>query len=115
LSAFKLVRLKDVWAMLDRCMGKGKWTAVPGNKNEYWRVTVEGKPPYPRLQTGKHGSRENPQIECGQVKNMVRLFGIEECAGPEFGFKRKKKQEAPEEGQPAPSTPPIPPDSGREE
>ena len=97
--------------MLDRCI-QGRWTAVPGNQNEYWRVTVEGGPTYPRLQTGKHGNRENPEIECGQVKNMVRLFGIEECAGPDFGFKKKKKQKDPEEEGPAMPPEPLPLDPG---
>jgi hypothetical protein len=76
--------------MLDRCIGSGKWKPIPGKNNEYWRVEVLGHSPYPRLPTGKHGNRENPEIECGHVKNMARFFGIEECAGPEFGFKKKK-------------------------
>lgn len=88
MGSFRLVRLKDVWAMLDRCVDE--WKAIPGRRNEYWRIEVTGKQPYPRLPAGKHGSRENPEIESGHVKQMARHFGIEECAGPEFGFKKKK-------------------------
>ena len=29
---------------------------------------------------GDHGSRQNPDIQAGHVKQMVRLFGVEECA-----------------------------------
>jgi integrase len=32
------------------------------------------------LPVGPHGKRHNPAIQVGHVKNMVKHFGIEECA-----------------------------------
>ena len=44
-----------------------------------WAVSF-GEKTYPNLSLGKHGKRHNPGIQIGQVKQMVRLFEIEECA-----------------------------------
>lgn len=44
-----------------------------------WRVSF-GSHVYPNLSKGKHGARKNPEIQIGQVKQMVRLFGIQDCA-----------------------------------
>ncbi len=43
-----------------------------------WLVTY-GKVSYPSLPRGGHGRRENPSIQIGHVRNMVRQFGIQDC------------------------------------
>lgn len=69
------VPIEEVWAMLKAC--------APGHTKKEtdhnWRVMYEGQT-YPNLSKGKHGRRQNPDIQVGQVKQMVRLFGIEDCA-----------------------------------
>ena len=69
------IRLKKVWRMLSKC--------APGYDRKQhthnWRVTYQGKTYY-RLPLGAHGRRTNAEIELGHVKNMVRFFGIEDCA-----------------------------------
>jgi len=32
------------------------------------------------LPLGKHGNRQNPEIEVGHVKRMMRHFGVLDCA-----------------------------------
>ncbi|MBI5486271.1 MAG: hypothetical protein HY905_02945 [Deltaproteobacteria bacterium] len=69
------VALLAIWAMLDAC--------APGHTRRQrvhnWLIRW-GDRAYPRLPVGEHGRRQNPEIEVGHVKQMVRLFGIEECA-----------------------------------
>lgn len=71
----KVVKLKDVWAMLDHC--------APGHEraetDHYWRITY-GARFYPNFPTGKHGARKSPEIEAGHVRSLVRHLGIEPCA-----------------------------------
>lgn len=70
------IRLKDVWAMLDAC--------TPGytrkEQKHNWCV-MHKELTYPSLPLGPHGRRENPEIEIGHIKRLVRFFGIELCAG----------------------------------
>ena len=71
-----VVKLKAIWQMLDEC--------APGHTRsgnaEYWTIRFNDKIYY-RLPTGKHGRRDNPEIEAGYVKNVVRHLGINpDCA-----------------------------------
>ncbi len=69
------VGLKTVWAMLGHC--------APGytvkQTKHYWQITYAGRT-YPSFPLGKHGKRENPPIQVGHVKRMVRYFSILDCA-----------------------------------
>lgn len=67
--------MQDVWAMLADC-APGYTVRETGHN---WRVAF-GVQVYPNLSKGKHGARKNPEIQIGQVKHMVRLFGIQDCA-----------------------------------
>lgn len=75
MSSSGTIPLNDIWAMLDAC--------APGytkqQKQHNWVVQYNGKTFF-RLPLGPHGARTNPSIQVGHVKQMVRLFGIEECA-----------------------------------
>jgi hypothetical protein len=59
---------------MDEC-AKG-WTSHPSE--EHWSVYV-GKKVYPRLPLGKHGRRDNPEIEAGHVRGMARHFDLVDC------------------------------------
>jgi len=69
------VRLKDIWAMLERC--------APGydvkETKHYWRITYKSVV-YPTFPKGPHGDRSNPSIQIGHIKHMTRLLGILDCA-----------------------------------
>jgi hypothetical protein len=72
---FGQVPLKEIWAMLEEC--------APGHtvktRDHNHCVRWSGKT-YPSLPRGKHGRRDNPPIEVGHVKQMVRQLGIDpEC------------------------------------
>jgi hypothetical protein len=75
MSSSGTVPLKDVWAMLDACANG--YTKRQGQHN--WVVMYDGKT-FPNLPLGPHGKRHNPDIQIGKIKQMVRLFGIYECA-----------------------------------
>jgi hypothetical protein len=60
----------------DCCPGYGK---EPGKKQEFWRVYWRGKT-FWRLPTGRHGRRQDPEVQAGHVRKMCNLFGILECA-----------------------------------
>ena len=71
-----VVRLKDVWRMLDAC--------APGHirrvSDHYWIVSWNGKS-YRSLPKGAHGRRDNPEIETGHVRALIRHLGISaQCA-----------------------------------
>lgn len=75
MTSFGTIKLKDIWAMLDHC--------APGytrTKTEHhWRVAANGKQ-YPSLPLGSHGRRENPEIQIGHIRKLIRHLGILECA-----------------------------------
>jgi hypothetical protein len=69
------VPLKKIWAMLDECAPG--WKKIERTHNwvvQYNQIT------FPRLPKGDHGARNNPDIQVGHVKQMVRLFQIVPCA-----------------------------------
>jgi hypothetical protein len=72
LSSFGQIPLKDIWAMLDRC--------APGYtrkaREHNYVVAYQGRS-FPTLPLGKHGKRENPDIQAGHVKQMVRQLQID--------------------------------------
>lgn len=70
------VLLADIFAMLKEC--------APGfhyrEAKHKIRVTWNGRL-YPGLPKGEHGKRPlRAEIQKGQVKDLVRFFGIEDCA-----------------------------------
>jgi hypothetical protein len=69
------VGLAAIWKMLDRC--------APGHvrkaREHNWAILFAGRY-YHGFPLGKHGARHNPSIQIGHVRNMVRFFGIEDCA-----------------------------------
>ena len=75
MTSFGQVPLKDIWAMLDRC--------APGHTRklrEHNYVVYYGKESFPSLPLGRHGKRENPAIEIGHIRQMVRQLGLDnEC------------------------------------
>lgn len=48
-------------------------------RDHNWLVMFNGVS-FPRLPKGEHGARKNPEIQIGHIRQMVRLFQIEECA-----------------------------------
>ena len=76
MSSFSTVRFKDIRRMLDQCApGAG----IAKKKHRHW-VRYGGKT-YRGLPLGRHGKRENPEIEIGHVRQLIRHLGInEECA-----------------------------------
>lgn len=64
--------MRDVLEMMDGC-AEG-WTRKRGAHN--WRIFY-GAGGFATLPFGKHGSRENPEIEIGHVKSMIRKLKVE--------------------------------------
>lgn len=70
-----LVSLKEIKKMIDDCAPgaviefKPHKTWVHWNGRTYWGLPL-----------GKHGARQNPEIEIGHVKKMARFFEILDCA-----------------------------------
>lgn len=75
MSSFGTVPLKEVWDMLAHC-AQGYHAK---QTTHFWCVYF-GPISYPSLPLGKHGSRKNPEIEIGHIKQMARRFGILDCA-----------------------------------
>lgn len=76
MSSFATVRLKVILRMLDRC---APGAAIENKKHRYW-VRYGGKT-YRGLPLGRHGRRENPEVEIGHVRQLIRYFGIDgDCA-----------------------------------
>lgn len=71
----RVVRLDDVWAMLDHCL-KGYERS---EKPHRWNVKFAGRV-YHEVPLGKHGHRKNAEIEAGHIRGLVKFFGIKtEC------------------------------------
>lgn len=83
------VRLADVWAMLDECAPG--YSATEGD--HYWSILHPNRAKtFNTLPTGKHGARR-PEAEIGHVRQMVRLFEIQDCAAKHFpGLIKKSKK-----------------------
>jgi len=71
-----LIAWKDVKAMLDAC-APGWWHR--DKKHRRWVYYSDIQTPF-KLPLGKHGRRENPEIQPGHVKGLARHFGIYDCA-----------------------------------
>lgn len=72
MNSFGQVALKDIWRMLDDC--------APGHtrkaREHNHLIRFAGRT-FSSLPLGKHGKRENPEIEVGHVKQMVRQLAID--------------------------------------
>ena len=68
--------MRDVLEMMDNC-AKG-YVRKKGAHN--WRIFF-GTGAFATLPFGRHGSRENPEIEIGHVRTMIRKLGVDKaCA-----------------------------------
>jgi hypothetical protein len=74
LSSFGQAEFKDVLAMLHAC---ARGFTVERKKHHFWvyynGLIFRGMP------TGEHGER-SPKIQVGIIRQMIRLFGIADCA-----------------------------------
>lgn len=75
--------------MLDHC--------APGHtrkaREHNYLITYQGIP-FPTLPLGKHGKRENPDIQAGHVKQMVRVLKLDiDCVNGILPQLRMKKSE----------------------
>lgn len=48
--------------------------------SHHHRITAPDGRLYPSLPLGEHGHRRDADIKAGNIRNMVRFFGIESCA-----------------------------------
>ena len=76
MGASTFVALKLVWSMLDECLPGWK----PRSTEHNHRIFAPDGRIYPSLPLGEHGHRRDAEIKAGHVRNMVRFFGIEQCA-----------------------------------
>lgn len=61
--------------MLDECArGYGR------RETEHAHHVTYNKKTFRTLPLGKHGNRQNPEIESGHVRAMARHLAIEDCA-----------------------------------
>ena len=67
----RVVRLDDVWLMLDRCLAGYERIKKPHR----WNVKFDGFV-YHEIPLGKHGQRKNPEIETGHIRGLVNFFKI---------------------------------------
>lgn len=77
-----LVSLKEIQNMLDEC-APGAFIEHKPHKNwVHWNGRI-----YWGLPLGKHGARQNPEIEIGHVKKMARFFEILDCAKKQLNLR----------------------------
>jgi hypothetical protein len=70
------IPLKQVWAMLDDCAPG--YRAVAREHN--FLVTFNDRS-YPSLPRGEHGKRENPEIQKGHIRHLIRQLEVDpDCA-----------------------------------
>jgi len=67
----RVVRLDDVWQMLDNCLPGHEKISKPHR----WNVKFNGRL-YHEVPLGRHGARANPEIETGHIRGLVKFFGI---------------------------------------
>ena len=59
--------------------------------DHYWSIQhSDGTTIFPALPKGKHGAKR-PEAEIGHVRQLVRLFDIQDCAAKHFPGRIKKK------------------------
>ena len=75
----RIVRLSDVWRMLDHCLPG--YEAV--EKPHRWNVRFNGRV-YHRIPLGPHGARHNPETETGHIRGLVNFFGIPKSCYEQF-------------------------------
>lgn len=70
-----LVTLKEIETMLNDC-APGAVIEPKIHKNwVLWNDKI-----WWDLPRGKHGNRQNPEIQVGHVRRMMRFFGVLDCA-----------------------------------
>jgi len=76
MTSFGTVPLREIWAMLKDC-AEG-YTRL--QKTHNWVIRWRDRT-FPALPLGPHGRRENPEIQVGKVKQMIRHLGVDaDCA-----------------------------------
>lgn len=87
MSSFGTVPLLTVWAMLDECAkGHGR----KARKHD-WLITWQSRS-YWGFPLGEHGTRKNPDIQIGHVRQLVGALQIDkDCAGGHITALRPKK------------------------
>jgi len=74
-----LVALNAVWEMLEQC--------APGftrrASQHYWIVSYQGRS-YRTLPLGAHGRRQNPDIETGHVRALIRHLQISRTCAEQY-------------------------------
>ena len=75
----RLVRLDDVWRMLDACLPGDDRVQEPHR----WNVEHGGRIYY-EIPLGKHGHRRNAEIEAGHIRGLVKFFGIQSSCYSQF-------------------------------
>lgn len=94
-----LVRLNQIWAMLDQC-APGATRRATAHR---YHVTYNQRT-FRTLPLGEHGSRRNPEIEWGYVRQLVTHLLIDwDCAKDHFPqLGNKPKAIASSSSEPAP-------------
>lgn len=82
MGASTFISLKRVWEMLDACLGAGSWESR--QTDHHHRISLADGRIYPSLPLGEHGHRREVRIKGGQIRNMARHLGIEDCARREL-------------------------------
>lgn len=77
-----LIAWKEIRAMLDACAPG--WRYVDKTHRRW--IYCSGFPAAFTLPLGKHGRRENPEIQPGHVKGLARYFGFYDCARRFLGW-----------------------------
>jgi len=76
--------------MMDHCAPGSRFEQKPHN----WWVYFKRKEPA-ILPLGKHGARQDPEIEMGHVKKMIRFLDVNrDCASTYFPILKPKTGEA---------------------
>jgi hypothetical protein len=75
----RVVRLNDVWLMLDSCLAGYEKIQKPHR----WNVKYQGRV-YHEVPLGKHGARTNPEIETGHIRGLVNFFKIPQHCYSQF-------------------------------
>lgn len=76
-----LVTFKEIQAALGIC---APGASIRKKLHHFW-VSYNGLT-FRGLPLGKHGLRENPEIEVGHVRKMARYLGILECMKQQLGI-----------------------------
>lgn len=75
MAGYGRVRLSAIFEMLSECAPG--YTVKEGQHR--LRITWKDKV-HPSLPKGEHGKGDRAEIEKGEVRKLIRILGIEDCA-----------------------------------